>query len=142
MINNLLFNGVLFAFHALLNIVSTVESVDNDFSPMLFGMVVLTGVVILVLIGVGIVIGGFVIIASIISLAFGVLSASALIGYLNRSISAGVKTFVLLSSGVLGMPVGILFLFLIQWLKQGKYPAYLFEIIIQGGLVGLIGGVM
>ncbi len=126
----------------LIAITDTAPALEDDFSPGLLIGVLLFGAVILVLIGAGAVIAGCMIVFTMISLAFGILSASVLAGYLNRSITTGLKTLVMLLSGLLGIPMGIVMVFVLQWIKAGKYPDFLFTTILPGSLAGLLGGVI
>jgi phosphoglycerol transferase MdoB-like AlkP superfamily enzyme len=130
------------AFQTLLQVGSTLAEVEDGFSPMLFAIVLLMGVTILVLIGVGIVLGGFLIIALLVSLIIGVLSVSMLIGYLDRSITTVFKTLVLLVSALSGIPLGILCLLMLSWFQEGHYSESPLNIIIAGGIAGLMGGLV
>ena len=87
----------------LLNWASATEQVVDDISPMMLGMALLAGATILLLLGIGLVLGGSLVIVAITGLTFGLLTALAVVAYLNDSLKAGLKTMVLLLTGLLGV---------------------------------------
>ena len=90
------------------------------------------------LLGIGVAVGIFILLLVVAGLSFGLLSASVLVGYLNKSVATGFRTFVLIVSSLLGVPVGILSVVVFQSLQN--QPLNFQEIIVPGGLVGSIGG--
>lgn len=110
----------------------------NDFSPAVFFAFLILGAVFLMLLGIGVAVGIFMLLLVVAGLSFGLLSASVLVGYLNKSVATGFRTFVLIVSSLLGVPVGIFSVVVLQSLQN--QPLNFQEIIVPGGLVGSIGG--
>ncbi|MBC8151628.1 MAG: hypothetical protein H7Z72_01820 [Bacteroidetes bacterium] len=110
----------------------------NDFDPAGFFAVMVLGAVFLVLIGIGLALGAGVMILSMLGLSFGVLSASVLVGYLNKSVHTGLRTFVQISSALLGVLTGILTVAVIE--SWHDTPVSFAQTVVSGGIAGGVGG--
>lgn len=114
------------------------QNPDADFAPGLFIGAVLMIAVLLVLIGIGLVLGLAIVGLAAAGLAFGVLSASVLVGYLNKSVHTGLRTFVLIVSALLGALAGIVLIAVIESLQH--IPFSVLQTIVSGGIAGSVGG--
>ncbi|WP_034058447.1 hypothetical protein [Lacinutrix jangbogonensis] len=116
------------------NLVSQDEVYEDDFAPMLLFLVIFA----LVCIGAGIVLTALVLLIIFVLIGAGILSASILVGLNNKSFSKGFKTFLVSTSAVVGLTVGLSFFYAIH---ETMKIWTLSTALISGGLSGIIAGI-
>jgi hypothetical protein len=113
------------------------EQVD-DFAPGLLLFALLIMIAGLILVGIGIVLGVVILIVTAILLAFGIVSSSVLIGFIQRRPKYGFMAFLVQVGAVLGVPCGVAGLWLLKALTDLQFS--LGQTTLYGAFCGLVGG--
>ena len=131
---------LLFLLSSFLPAIASEVAVDDDFAPGLFIGVMMLVLVLLFIIGIGLAVGAAFMIIATTATALGIISTSAFIAFYYKSLKSGIKAFILTSSSVAGVPMGIGALFALQHIGHGTTTLY--STIIAGTACGLIGGLL
>lgn len=111
---------------------------DDDFAPGLFIGALFIGAVLLVLTGIGIIIGFVCVACTVVFIAIGIVSSSALIAILRQRFSAGFRALHYQLLAVIALPCGVGAL----WLASALFEFHLRHryILLIGSAVGIMAG--
>ncbi len=111
----------------------------DDFSPMqFFGVLLLFGIILLG-VGAGIVLTICLLLMLFTLVSFGVLSTSLIVGLNKKSLKKGVKTFIVLSSAIGGLLLGLLSFWFQNKIQHWWSTQFA---LLSGAVCGLIGGLI
>jgi hypothetical protein len=117
------------------------RQIDNDFAPGLFVFAVLLFIFILICVGVGIVLTVTVLLILFGLIGAGILSTSVLVGLNKKSFTKGFKTFLLSTSSMGGLLLGVIGFFILNKITHWwSLKIALFAGSLTGILAGLLFG--
>ena len=111
----------------------------DDYSPGLGIMVLIFFVFMFICIGIGIILTSVFLFLLFVLTGIGVISTSFIVGFYNRSLTKGFKAFVLLSTSIAGIVLGIISVLLYNGIAKNLPSG---ESIFIGTLSGLLGGLV